>query len=109
MTPSNKQPTKRHRDFEKAVVQRRKRRLKAERQKGRGIWMGMGMFGLVGWSVAVPTLAGLFLGLWLDARTETNFSWAFALMAGGLTLGLINVWNWMQKTASEDNEEEDDS
>ena len=27
---------------------------------------GIGTFGMVGWSVAVPTVGGAFLGLWLD-------------------------------------------
>ena len=86
-----------------AAARRRKRGLK---QRKRSVWMGMGMFGLIGSSIALPPLVGLFLGLWLDGRTETNFSWAFALMAGGLTLGLVNVWGWMQKAAKEGDEDD---
>jgi predicted F0F1-ATPase subunit/F1F0 ATPase subunit 2 len=44
------------------------RKLKARREKGRSLWFGMGMFGLVGWSVAIPTLAGIALGVWVDTR-----------------------------------------
>jgi predicted F0F1-ATPase subunit len=33
-----------------------------------GVWFGLGMMGLIGWSVAVPTLLGAALGLWLDSR-----------------------------------------
>lgn len=60
------------------------------------------MFGLVGWSVALPTLLGLLLGRWLDSRTDSGMSWTLALMLAGLTFGLINVWNWMQKSTEDD-------
>jgi ATP synthase protein I len=34
----------------------------------RTVWFGLGMMGLIGWSVAIPTLLGAALGLWLDKR-----------------------------------------
>ena len=42
------------------------RKLRARRQATPGIWFGLGMMGLVGWSIAIPTLLGAILGLWLD-------------------------------------------
>ena len=42
------------------------RKLRAQRHLDRTIWLGLGMMGLIGWSVAIPTLAGVALGLWLD-------------------------------------------
>ena len=33
-----------------------------------GVWFGLGMMGLIGWSVVVPTLLGAALGIWLDKR-----------------------------------------
>jgi F-type H+-transporting ATPase subunit beta len=44
------------------------RKLKARKQPGPPVWFGLGMMGLIGWSVAVPTLLGAALGLWLDQR-----------------------------------------
>jgi ATP synthase protein I len=38
------------------------RKSRARDEGERGAWFGLGMFGLVGWSVALPTLAGLALG-----------------------------------------------
>ncbi|MEW6523894.1 MAG: AtpZ/AtpI family protein [Bacillota bacterium] len=88
-------------DFGHTVGQKSRRKLRADREKTRSIWMGMGMFGLVGWSIALPTLLGLILGHWLDARLGNGFSWTLALMLAGLTLGVLNVWGWLQKNASE--------
>ena len=44
------------------------RKLKARRNATPGVWFGLGMMGLIGWSVVVPTLLGAALGLWLDKR-----------------------------------------
>jgi predicted F0F1-ATPase subunit len=37
-------------------------------QPTQGVWFGLGMMGLIGWSVVVPTLLGAALGIWLDAH-----------------------------------------
>ncbi len=44
------------------------RKLKARRDALHGVWHGLGMMGLIGWSVATPTVLGAALGLWLDKR-----------------------------------------
>lgn len=73
------------------------RKLKARRDGAPGVWSGLGMMGLVGWSVAVPTLLGAALGLWLDNRRIDSHSWTLALLMAGLTLGCLNAWHWVSK------------
>ena len=73
------------------------RKLKARRHASAGVWFGLGMMGLVGWSVAVPTLLGAGLGLWLDARYPGGRSWTLALLVAGLTIGCFNAWHWVAK------------
>ena len=78
-------------------------RKREARAKGdRGLWFGFGMFGLVGWSVAVPTLAGVALGLWLDAETGSDFSWTLALLLAGVALGCLNAIYWVTKEGRHD-------
>ena len=72
------------------------RKLKARRNK-QGVWFGLGMMGLIGWSVAVPTLLGVALGLWLDKRHSGQHSWTLALLVAGLCLGCLNAWHWVAK------------
>lgn len=60
-------------------------------------WFGLGMMGLVGWSVVTPTLAGAAVGLWLDRSHPATFSWTLALMMAGLLLGCVNAWYWVAK------------
>jgi len=80
------------------------RKLKARRNP-QGVWFGLGMMGLVGWSVSLPTLAGAALGLWLDARHPGGHSWTLALLVGGLSAGCLNAWHWI---AQEDKAMRDD-
>ena len=49
-----------------------------------GIWFGLGMMGLIGWSVVVPTLLGAALGIWLDKHYPGTHSWTLALLVVGL-------------------------
>src|SRR6478752_3930004 len=51
------------------------RKLKARRNPAPGVWFGLGMMGLIGWSVVVPTLLGAALGIWLDKHHSGTHSW----------------------------------
>lgn len=73
------------------------RKLKAQRSTTAGIWFGLGMMGLIGWSVAVPTLLGAALGLWLDEHYPGGRSWTLALLVAGLCIGCLNAWHWVSK------------
>jgi ATP synthase protein I len=72
------------------------RKIKA-RQSTQGVWFGLGMMGLVGWSVVVPTLLGAALGIWLDKHHPGNHPWTLALLVVGLAVGCLNAWHWVAK------------
>jgi ATP synthase protein I len=55
------------------------------------------MFGLVGWSVAIPTLLGIALGLWLDARWPGRVSRTLTFLIIGVILGCLNAWYWVKQ------------
>ena len=73
------------------------RKLKARSHRSRGVWFGLGMMGLIGWSVVVPTLLGAALGIGLDRHYPGSRSWTLALLVGGLMLGCFNAWHWVAK------------
>lgn len=73
------------------------RKLKARRNPAAGVWFGLGMMGLIGWSVAIPTLLGAALGLWLDQHYPGGRSWTLALLMAGLSIGCFNAWHWVTK------------
>jgi len=73
------------------------RKAKARRDPNLGVWFGMGMMGLIGWSVVVPTLIGAAIGIWLDKFHPGGHSWTLALLVAGLTIGCFNAWQWVAK------------
>lgn len=73
------------------------RKLQARRSGPPRVWFGLGMMGLIGWSVAVPTLLGAALGLWLDQRYPGGRSWTLALLVAGLCIGCLNAWHWVTR------------
>ena len=87
------------------------RKLKARRRSSPGVWSGLGMMGLIGWSVVVPTLLGAALGVWLDQKYPGGRSWTLALLVAGLALGCINAWLWVAREVKSmhDEEQEDDN
>lgn len=83
--------------FARQVGAKETRKLKAQRRVTRTVWSGLGMMGLVGWSVAVPTLLGAALGIWLDKRYPSVHSWTLTLLIIGLCIGCLNAWHWVAK------------
>jgi ATP synthase protein I len=83
--------------FSRAVGTQEKRKLRAQRGKPRSIWLGLGMLGLIGWSVAVPALLGVACGVWIDTRFPSRYSWTLMLLLIGLVIGCLNAWHWVAK------------
>jgi len=93
--------------FSREVGVKAARKLKARRNPTQGVWLGLGMMGLIGWSVVVPTLLGAALGIWLDNRHPGKHSWTLALLVAGLVIGCWNAWRWVGKEDEEMGEEHD--
>lgn len=77
------------------IGQKETRKLRARRRGDRSVWFGLGMFGVIGWSVTIPALIGLAVGLWIDANWPGPFSWTLMLLLGGLILGCLSAWYWL--------------
>ena len=88
--------------WQRRVGGKAQRKLKARREKDGGLWFGLGMFGLVGWSVAIPTLVGIALGVWIDARTASPYSWTLMLLFVGVVVGCFNAWYWVKRESRRD-------
>lgn len=88
---------KKEKKFSEAVNIREKRKLRARKKKGHSLWFGLGTFGLVGWSVAIPMVVCIFIGIWLDSRYPGQYAWTLMLLAIGLILGCLNAWTWINR------------
>jgi ATP synthase protein I len=94
--------------FTEQVAKREALRIKGLKHKNETVWFGLGMFGIVGWAVAIPTLIGVALGLWIDRTWPSRYSWALMFLILGLIVGCINAAYWVRKIRSRIIEEDDD-
>jgi ATP synthase protein I len=59
---------------------------------------GLGMIGMVGWSVAIPTLLGVAAGMWMDRTWPGPHSWTLTMLFVGVILGCLNAWYWVRSS-----------
>lgn len=101
-------PDKNEHSFSDEVSKKEQRKLKALRDKN-GVWFGLGMMGMIGWSVAVPALGGAALGVWFDKNHPQSFSWTLTLLFAGIIAGGIIAWYWVLKEDNEIHKNKDDN
>lgn len=84
-------------DFVKKIEKKEIRKLKAQKKKDRVIWFGLGLLGIIGWSVMIPTLIGIAVGILVDRRWPGQISWTLIFLVTGIILGCLNAWYWVEK------------
>jgi ATP synthase protein I len=84
-------------DFTREVARKAHRKAEARRTKKGDVWFWLGMFGLVGWSVAIPTVIAIAIGLWLDRTWPGPPSWTLNLLIIGMVVGCLNAWYWIKQ------------
>lgn len=87
------------------VGRKASRRLKARRNRDRGVWFGLGLFGMVGWTIAITTLIGVAIGIWIDRTWPSSYSWTLMMLFIGLIIGCINAWYWINKESRFDDDD----
>jgi ATP synthase protein I len=75
-------PTNQNARFSTEVSKKVARKLRVQRDGTPGVWFGLGMFGLIGWSVA--------------------------LLVAGLVIGCANAWHWMSQEDKAMHDQTDD-
>ncbi len=103
---SDKIPSPPPKTLSEAIESQTERKLRSQRRGDRSLWFGFGMFGLIGWAVAVPTLIGALLGMWLDKHYGGTRSWTLALLVAGLVLGCAQAWHWISEEEKKIRKEE---
>lgn len=88
--------------LQEEVERKAKRKLRARQQEEHTTWFWLGMFGLVGWSIAIPTLVGTALGIWIDRRWPGDISWSLTLLFIGVFVGCLNAWHWIKQESHRD-------
>ncbi len=99
MSDKSQSPSPEETLFEKQVAAKAVLKLRAQSRGPGDVWFGLGMIGLIGWSIAVPTVLGALLGLWVDSHHPGGHSWTLALLVAGLGIGCANAWRWINQQA----------
>lgn len=73
------------------------RKVRARAEAHRSVWFGFGMFGIVGWSVAIPALIFIAIGVWIDRTWPSPYSWTLMMLFIGIVLGCLNAWHWISR------------
>lgn len=55
----------------------------------------LGQIGVLGWTMILPTLLGVFAGRWLDRTFGTGIFFSAPLLMLGAALGFWFSWRWM--------------
>jgi len=87
--------------FLRKIEKKEKRKLRARDKKYQAVWFGMGSFGVIGWSVMIPTVIGIAVGIWADKRWPGHISWTLTFLFAGIILGCLNAWYWVEKERKE--------
>jgi ATP synthase protein I len=96
-SPSEDRPKPMGDNLAETVGVKEDRKLRSRRERDRNLWSWLGMMGLVGWAVAVPTLVGIAGGIWIDTHFPSRFSWTLMLLFVGVVLGCANAWYWVNR------------
>lgn len=84
-------------DEAEEIARKALRMERARSERGQSALSGVAMFGMVGWAVAVPVVAGTALGLWIDGRWPGETSWTLVCLLAGVALGCLNAWYWIRR------------
>lgn len=90
------------------IARKAKRKKDALSRRERNELYGLGMFGLVGWAVAIPTVLGTAMGMWMDEQAHSQFSWTLAMLLAGVSIGCMNAWYWVQRESRDEDDDDED-
>jgi len=65
----------------------------AHREPGsRTFWRSLGVLGMVGWPIALASIAGVLLGRWLDRHWQTSPQFTLMFLLVGVAIGCYAAW-----------------
>ena len=84
-------------DFLGALRARAARHDRSQREGPPSFGRYLAQVGVLGWTIVIPGLLGMFLGRWLDHQLGTGIFWTAPLMLTGLAIGCWGAWRWMHR------------
>lgn len=82
--------------FLEEVKEKENRKMKSISESSKSLFFGLGMFGLVGWAVVIPSIFLTLLGSWIDKKWPSAYSWSLTFLFFGVVLGCYYAWHWIE-------------
>ena len=83
--------------LDEEVRRHRERRDRAHREGGRSIGRDLGLVGVIGWTLVIPALLGVYAGRTLDRRFGSGVFWTLGLLVAGVLVGCVLAWQRLNK------------
>ncbi len=107
MSYDREDDTERREMFSRMIGSKQARRLRAARDGGENVWMFFSAFGAIGWWIALPAVGGSLLGIWLDVKFPSVYSWTLMLLSLGIVAGGFGAWRWIEEQRHEIEKDEE--
>ena len=83
-------------DFSRKIEKAAEELKKARREKS-GFLFYASRIGIGGWLLALPIVAGAYLGNYLDREFAMGVSWSLTFIILGTAAGVFNVWYFLYR------------
>jgi ATP synthase protein I len=84
--------------LDEEVRRHRERRARAQREGRRSIGQDLALAGVIGWTVVIPALLGVYAGRALDRRFGSGVFWTLGLLFAGIAIGCALAWQRLSKS-----------
>lgn len=85
------------RQLDEEVRRHRERRARAQRESSRSIGQDLALVGVIGWTLVIPTLLGIYAGRALDKRLGSGVFWTLGLLVAGVVVGCVLAWQRLNR------------
>lgn len=86
------------RRLDEEVRRHRDRRARFARESRRSIGEHLALVGVIGWTLVIPALVGVYVGRALDRRFDSGVFWTLGLLVAGIVLGCALAWQRLNKS-----------
>ncbi len=83
--------------LDEEVRRHRERCARAQRESRRSIGQDLALVGVIGWTLVIPALLGVYAGRALDRRLGSGVFWTLGLLVAGIVLGCVLAWQRLNR------------
>ena len=85
------------RPLDEEVRRHRERRVRAQHESRRPIGQDLALAGVIGWTLVIPALLGIYAGRALDRHFGSGVFWTLGLLVAGIVLGCVLAWQRLNR------------